>query len=138
MKPRALDLYCYFCGGRLKSDNAWFEVHDQELPPFHKPLVRFNQHGGKEERGALAYPGNGENLALQGEWSSSNLVVLFAHTECGPDIGYNFPFERLNEDWDGHLQGKVWWCSVIAEALEIARKAMPRRHPTGIKVLGHG
>ncbi len=57
MKPKTRKLKCYFCGGALRSDNAWFEIHDQETAPFHSEHIRFNQHGGKELYGALAYPG---------------------------------------------------------------------------------
>ena len=129
MEPKTLNLKCYFCGGALKQDNAWFEIYDQELPPFQKPQVRFNEHGGKEERGGLAYPGNGDAIVADGQWKNFDRVVLFTHTECGPDVGYAFSFDRLGEDWDEHLQGKSWWCHAIADALEIARKAMKERPP---------
>jgi hypothetical protein len=128
MKSKKLELNCYFCGGALRPDNAWFEIHDQELAPFRgKAQVRFNEHGGKEECGSLAYPGNGEAIVEEGKWQDYARVVLFAHTECGPDIGYNFSFDRLDENWDKHLRGKTWWCSEISEALEIARSAMAHR-----------
>ncbi|SRR5258707_9114608 len=124
MKPKTLKLNCYFCGGALKPDNAWFEIHDQETVPYTKEHVRFNQHGGKELYGSLAYPGNGESLVQDGKWQNFNHVVLFAHTECGPDIGYNFSFDRLDENWDKHLREKVWWWPGISEALRDARSAM--------------
>jgi hypothetical protein len=125
MKTKALKLKCYFCGGSLKTNDSWFEIYDQEMKPFHgKPGVRFNEHGGKELHGSLTYPGNGEAIVLDGRWSGFSRVVLFTHTKCGPDCGYPFSFDRLGEDWDRHLQGKVWWSGAIAEALETARKSM--------------
>jgi hypothetical protein len=125
LKPKKLDLPCYFCGGALRKGDAWFEIHDQELPPYHgKPAIRFNEHGGKEECGGLAYPGSGEALVADRRWRDYARVVVFAHTKCGPDIGYNFSFDRLNENWEQHLREKVWWSPVISEALEIARSAM--------------
>lgn len=121
----ALKLPCYFCGGPLRRDNAWFEIHDQELPPFRcSDYIKFNQHGGKELYGELAYPGNGDWAVQSKRWHDFVRVVLFAHTECGPDVGYNFSFDRLAENWDRHLKGKVWWCFEIPEALKIARSAM--------------
>lgn len=126
-KSKKLDLPCYFCGGALRKDNAWFEIHDQELPPFRgKPLVRFNEHGGKEGCGGLAYPGNGEAIVGDGRWQDYERVVLFAHTGCGPDIGYNFSFDRLGEDWEKHLREKVWWSPGISDALETARRTMAK------------
>jgi len=122
---KTLPLICYFCGGKLRTDNGWFEIYDQELPPFRaKPRVRFNRHHGREEYGSLAYPGNGEALVSEGRWNRFQPVVVFAHTECGPDIGYNFSFDRLNEDWDKHLRGKVWFSLAIPDALRTARSAM--------------
>src|SRR5467141_1267898 len=100
MNSKTLKLKCYFCGGLLKLDNSFFEIYDQELPPFRKPQVRFNEHGGKEERGGLTYPGNGDAIVLDGQWQSFNRVVLFTHTNCGPDAGYAFSFDRLDEAWD--------------------------------------
>lgn|GEM_PF-3139882 len=124
MEPKTLKLKCYFCGGALKPENAWFEICDQELPPFRKPQVRFNEHGGKEERGGLAYPGNGDAIVADGQWESFNCVILFTHTECGPDVGYSFSFDRLGENWDEHLKEKVWWSPAIPEFLKIARYEM--------------
>lgn len=99
---------------------------DQETATFRsEPAVRFNQHGGKELRGALAYPGNGEDLVARQKWNDFRRLVLFAHTGCEPYFGYNFPFGRLSDlDWGKHLKEKSWWCGAIAEALEIARKAI--------------
>lgn len=126
-KPKKLDLPCYFCGAALRKDDAWVEIHDQEQPPLHgKPLVRFNEHGGKEERGSLAYPGNGEALVADGRWRATAPVVLFAHTKCGPDLGYNFSFDRLGEEWEEHLREKLWWSPAILDALETARRAMAK------------
>ena len=126
MKPKTRKLKCYFCGGALRSDNAWFEIHDQETAPFHSEHIRFNQHGGKELYGALAYPGNGESLVEAGKWRNYSHVVLFAHTECGPDIGYNFSFDRLDENWDKHLREKAGWWPGISEALRERRDSNPR------------
>src|SRR5438046_3003169 len=53
-------------------------------------------------------------------------VVLFAHTECGPDIGYNFSFDRLDENWDKHLREKAGWWPGISEALRERRDSNPR------------
>jgi hypothetical protein len=120
-----LKLRCYFCGGNLKAGNAHVEIHDQELPPHRSQThTRFNEHGGKEERGSLAYPGNGERLCDQGKWNDFERVVLFTHTECGPDGGYHFSFDRLDEDWESHLRSKAWWIPEIDEALTIARKGL--------------
>jgi hypothetical protein len=125
MTTRALKLKCYFCGGSLKTNDAFFEIYDQEIKPFNgKPGVRFNEHGGKELSGPLAYPGNGQGLVQDGRWRDYERVVLFTHTRCGPDCGYAFAFDRLGEHWEEHLQTKVWWPGVISEALETARNAM--------------
>ncbi len=119
---KKLALNCYFCGGALRSDDAHFEIFDQEQPPFSSDRtkhVRVNEHGRKELYGALDYPGNGE-----GTWKNFERVVLFAHTKCGPDAGYHFTFDRLGEDWDRHLREKTWHTIGISNALAIARKAM--------------
>ena len=124
MRSKTLKLRCYFCGGRLRTDNAFLEVYDQELPPFHNLHPRFNEHGGQEFYGALTYPENGQYFVREKKWNGCSRVVLFTHAKCGPDIGYAFSFDDLGRDWDEHLQEKGWWCSAIAEGLEIARTAM--------------
>ncbi len=116
---KKLALNCYFCGGALRSDDAHFEIFDQEQPPFSSDrtnYIRFNAHGGKERYGALDYPGNGEG--------NYKTVVVFAHTECGPDAGYHFTFDRLDENWNRQLEEKTWYTDSIADALVIARQAM--------------
>jgi|ERR1700733_15650954 len=119
---KKLALKCYFCGGALQSDDAHFEIFDQEERPFssdRKDYVRFNEHGGQELYGALAYPGNGNGI-----WKNYRRVALFAHTGCGPDVGYNFTFDRLDENWDRQLGEKTWYTEGLSEALTVARKAM--------------
>lgn len=123
-----MSLHCYFCGGRLSPDNAWLEIYDQQLPPFRSPKVRFNRHGGKKERGMLTYPGGGCQIE---KWSGGyERVALFTHTGCGPDVGYSISLEDVAkrlEFWRKHLsEGKVWWCSAIADALKVGREAMLR------------
>ena len=116
---KRLALNCYFCGGALHSDDALFEIYDQAQPPFRSDrtnFVRFNRHGEQEVYGALAYPGG-----INGTYRR---VVLFAHQQCGREVGYGFAFDRLGEDWDGHLREKTWYTEEISAALRVARKAM--------------
>jgi hypothetical protein len=119
IESKKLGLKCYFCGAALHSDDAHFEIFDQEQPPFssnRSNFVRFNEHGGREIYGTLAYPGG-----IDGAFKR---VVRFAHTDCGPDVGYNFSFDRLGEDWDRHLREKLWHTEEISAALRVARNAM--------------
>lgn len=124
MASRTLILKCYFCGKPLKSDNAHFEIFDQEQPPFtseESERIRVNERGKKGTYGELTHPGCGEG--------NYKTVVLFAHTKCGPDSGYSFEFERLDESWDEHLQEKTWWAPVITAGLAKARAAMGIKRP---------
>jgi hypothetical protein len=126
---KKLDLKCYFCSAQLRTDNAYFEIYDQEQRPFTSDRtnhVRFNEHGGKEIYGALAYPGNGED-----RWENCTRVVVFAHGSCGPDCGYAFSFDRLGEDWDRQLSGKTWYCDVIGNTLKVAQTAMKKARSSG-------
>jgi hypothetical protein len=123
-KTRALN--CYFCSKPLKSNDAQFCIFDQEQPPFttdRSDFVRVNEHGEKEEYGELIYPGGGEGEV------NYKTVVLFAHTECGPDSGYCFTFDRLGEHWDEHLTEKTWRKAVIFRSLATARNAMGIKRP---------
>jgi hypothetical protein len=116
---KKLALNCYFCGRALSSDDALFEIYDQAQPPFRSDrtnYVRFNQHGRQEIYGALAYPGG-----IDGNYRR---VVLFAHEQCGPEVGYGFAFDRLGEDWDRDLRQKSWYTEEMSAALRVARKAM--------------
>ena len=107
-----LDLDCYFCGAKLIRSSAWLQIYDRAPFQYQGSLTRFN-YGGRE---ALAYPGAGAK-----GWRR---VVVFAHTYCGPDCGYNISFDRLHEDdWDEHLREKTWWCPSITEAFNRARKS---------------
>ena len=111
-------LLCSFCGKRLAAKNGWLEIYDEEVgPPFRSArcLPRFTQDGGRDIGGALAYPGKGAGAVDRGEWNGASTVVLFAHTACGPDIGYAIELTRISakDDWDCHLREKVWWTPVI-------------------------
>jgi len=131
-RPKRLELICYFCSGRLHSDDAHFEIYDQELPPFHSEHVRFNEHGARELHGTLAYPGIGESLTREGRWSGYERVALFTHTTCGHDRGYHFKFDRLGENWEQKLSEKGWWTPSIAEALTVARNGMNDGVPSAL------
>ena len=114
-----LPLNCYFCGRALSSDDALLEIYDQAQPPFSSDrtnYVRLNHHGRQEIYGALAYPGR--------MYGTYKRVVLFAHEQCGPEVGYGFAFDRLDKDWDRHLREKTWYTEEISAALRVARKAM--------------
>jgi hypothetical protein len=123
---KKLDLNCYFCAKPLRSDNAFFEIFDQEQPPFssdRSEFTRINEDGEKEEYGDLIYPGGGED---EGNFKT---VVLFAHQDCGPETGYYFEFDRLGENWDEHLLEKTWKKPVIFRALATARAVVGVKRP---------
>lgn len=122
-RSKQLSLRCYFCGGHLRSNDAHLEIYDQAPPS--SEYVRFNEHGGKEIYGRLAYPGVGEGMVSRGTWTDFQRVVLFTHTDCGPDVGYAIAFHRLNEDdWERHLREKSWWVEAIEESLAVARESL--------------
>jgi hypothetical protein len=100
------------------------EIYDQAPPDPASGNVRFNEHGGKEVYGVLRYPGVGEGCVSRGDWEDFSRVVLFTHTDCGPDCGYAIPFHRINDNWDRHLSEKTWCDECIDEALTIAREAL--------------
>jgi len=113
---------CYFCGGPLKKEDGFMEIYEAELPPYKKPRMRFNRHGGKEEYGALWYPGSpdGHNYA-----NGYGMVFLFSHADCGPNSGYWMSLKDLKkdpEDWIRQLNQKGWATAEVREVIrEIAR-----------------
>ena len=115
---------CYFCAAPIATiDSGCVELFDQETgPPFKAQTHdRFNTYGGREVRGSLAYPGNGQHLVTSGKWSSWRSVAILSHMGCGPDGGYWIPWDRVEEPWEEHLSRKAWWFYGIGDALEIAR-----------------
>jgi hypothetical protein len=133
---------CYFCGRDLKPDDAWFEVCDMETAPYRAKTIRcVNPEGGLAEgveyRGALAYPGSGPWKVQSGMWSGWERALLFAHTACGPDIGYNFKFAdyvAAEAKWVAHLREKDWWWCNLPGQIECAlimmkMRSVPNRRP---------
>jgi len=122
-------LTCWFCGGRIRGTDGCVNIADEERPPYKRqPIARFNEHGGKEERGQWSYPGNGQRNAERGFWSDWGRRVVLSHYECGPaDEPYWVPLDRIEEDWEEHLSHKPWWNSLDGDMFEKARAALGKK-----------
>lgn len=113
-------LVCYFCGGRFaKLTDGFLQFGDQEIGPSYKskPIVVFNQHGGRKEVGAIVYPGHAKACG----WEKEQSIAFVAHADCGPET-YWLSFEQILQEgadhFNRHINQKVWWFLGVPEGLQ--------------------
>jgi hypothetical protein len=110
-------LTCEVCKGTIRSRSAGvIEVHVREIRgngPGHGPEFDDELLGAPRCQGDLDH-----NDRL---W----LDAVFMHSDCNAACaGYVIPMNRLDEDWERHIQTtKWWWFEGIAGALDTARAA---------------